>query len=243
MSHNENLPIGESSFTVSADAGSYVAITVNDEIIGVAEVPATGTIDVPIIAQTATGTAMVVVTRNQRQPYIATVTITNPSVNVTFGVGWNWWSPTAAIELADFEAALDGKGLNIIAQDGSSVTYENNSWSGDLTTLEVGVMYMVQTLEEVTITVDGTAVDPAEHPLVLNPGNNWIGILGNEDKTLDEALPNPTNLDYIKTANGLSVYYQGQGWKGSISTLKPGTGYIYNSKAGVTKTITYPLAK
>ena len=162
---------------------------------------------------------------------------------IDFGEGWNWWSPTADITLADFEAALHGTGLSIIAQNGSSANYVNNAWTGDLTTLEAGVMYMVQLSEDVTITVDGSLVNPMEHPLVLNPGNNWIGILGNEEATLEEALPDPTNLDYIKTINGLSVYYQGKGWKGSISTLKPGTGYIYNSKAGAAKTITYPLAK
>jgi hypothetical protein len=73
VSHNDVLPLGASSFTVSADAGSYVSITVDNEIIGVAQVPSNGTIAVPITAQNTAGTAMIVVTRNQRQPYITTV--------------------------------------------------------------------------------------------------------------------------------------------------------------------------
>ena len=75
VSHASQLLIGATSFTVNAVAGSYVAITVNNEIIGVAEVPSNGTIDVPITAQTSTGAAMIVVTRNQRQPYITTIPI------------------------------------------------------------------------------------------------------------------------------------------------------------------------
>ncbi len=75
VSHASILPMGATTFTVNADAKSYVAITVNNEIIGVSQVPSSGTVDVPITAQTATGTAMIVVTRNQRQPYIATVEI------------------------------------------------------------------------------------------------------------------------------------------------------------------------
>ena len=77
----------------------------------------------------------------------------------------------------------------------------------------------------------------------MNPGDNWVGVLGNNNVPLEEALTNPANLDYIKTVNGVSVYYEGKGWKGSISTLKPVVVYIYNSKATTRKTITYPLAK
>ena len=76
VSHAAELQIGATSFTVSADAGSYVSITINNEIIGVMAVDNTGTVDVPITAQYAAGTAMIVVTRNQRQPYITTVPIT-----------------------------------------------------------------------------------------------------------------------------------------------------------------------
>jgi len=102
---------------------------------------------------------------------------------------------------------------------------------------------MVQTNGNCTIVVTATLTDPTEHPLILNPGPTWMGILGNEEKTLEEVLLNPTHLDYIKTVNGLSVYYQDKGWKGSISTLKPGQGYIYNSNADTSKTINYPSAK
>ena len=75
VSHANVLLIGSNSFTVSADAGSYVGITVNNEIIGAAEVPSNGIVNVSITPQSAPGTAMIVVTRNQRQPYTATVDI------------------------------------------------------------------------------------------------------------------------------------------------------------------------
>ena len=72
VSHNSTIPEGASSFRVNADAGSYVSITVNNEIIGVAAVPANATyVDVPFTTTPQLGqTAMIVVTRNQRQPYI-----------------------------------------------------------------------------------------------------------------------------------------------------------------------------
>lgn len=75
VSHANTLTLGVNSFTVNADAGSYVSITVNNEIIGVAQVPSNGTVNVPITPQNNAGTAMIVVTRNQRQPYITTINI------------------------------------------------------------------------------------------------------------------------------------------------------------------------
>ena len=72
VSHNSTIPAGSSTFRVNADAGSYVSITVNNNIIGVAAVPANATyVDVPFTTTPQAGqTAMIVVTRNQRQPYI-----------------------------------------------------------------------------------------------------------------------------------------------------------------------------
>ena len=75
VSHASQLNLGTTTFRVNAVAGSYVAITVNNEIIGVGQVSTNGYVDVQIAAQTATGTAMIVVTRNQRQPYITTIPI------------------------------------------------------------------------------------------------------------------------------------------------------------------------
>ena len=72
VSFASTIPAGASSFRVNADAGSYVSITVNNEIIGVAAVPTNATyVDVPFTTTPVAGqTAMIVVTRNQRQPYI-----------------------------------------------------------------------------------------------------------------------------------------------------------------------------
>ena len=86
VSHASVLPIGSTSFTVSADAGSYVGITVNNEIIGTALVPTSGTVDVTITAQNTTGTARIVVTRQQRQPYIQDIPVagvTQHNISVT----------------------------------------------------------------------------------------------------------------------------------------------------------------
>ena len=160
----------------------------------------------------------------------------------TLADGWNWWSPNVDITLADFEAALGTNGVKIQAQDGSLASYSSNGWSGSLTSIEVGKMYKVLTNTECTITVNGIIVNPAEYPITLNNGINWIGFIGTEEMGLNEAFSGftPTNLDNIKTQYGNATYYQGKGWKGNISTLEPGQGIIYKSRANNPQTFVYP---
>ena len=153
---------------------------------------------------------------------------------------WNWWSPSINITLADFEAALGSYGVSIISQEGASASVSTNGWGGTLQSLEVGKMYMVQTNGACTVTVNGTVADPAEYPINLSTGANWIGLVGTESMSLDEAFANftPSNMDVIKTKNGTATYYQGRGWRGSISSIIPGQGFIYNSKSQ--QTFTFP---
>jgi hypothetical protein len=165
---------------------------------------------------------------------------------ISLSEGWNWWAPNVDITLEDFEASLGSNAISITAQDGSVATYNANfGWGGNLNSIEVGKMYMVRMSQTCTVSVNGTLVDPAEHPVTLIHGANWIGFIGTEEMTLNEALTNftPTNLDNIKTQTGTAIYYQGIGWRGNFSTLVPGQGYIYNSKASTPQTFTFPSAK
>ena len=167
------------------------------------------------------------------------------TVNLDLSEGWNWWSPTIEIELADLEAALGQNGVSIVSQDNQSVSFGSNGWSGDLTSLEVGMMYMIQTNAAINTTLSGAPVDPSSHPVTLEPGANWIGFIGTAPMSLNDALQGltPTDLDNVKTQNGAAVYYQGKGWRGNVDTLAPGQGFIYKSKAATNKTFTFPSGK
>ena len=156
--------------------------------------------------------------------------------------GWSWWSPNMDIAIEDLESALGTNGIKIKSQQGSLASYSTYGWSGTLTSLMVGSMYMIQTQSACSITLIGSGVDPEQCPITLKPGANWIGFVGYESMPLDEALINltPSNLDNIKSNHGSATYYQGKGWKGNISTLEPGRGYIYKSRASVNKTFTFP---
>ena len=75
VSFDSILPIGATTFTVSAEEGSYVAISMNGVLHGTALVDASGSVNVPITAFTSAGTADIIVTKPQYQPEITTVTV------------------------------------------------------------------------------------------------------------------------------------------------------------------------
>ena len=198
---------------------------------------------------TASSNATYTFTVTGDRELVANFTDVNGSAGESFvlNAGWNWWSPNMDITLADFEAALGTYGLNIESQDNELVSYNTNNanWSGTLQTIVVGKMYKVQMSQACTITLNGTLVDPTEYPINLSTGNNWIGFVGTESMTLEQAFSGftPTDRDVIKSATGKATYYDGYGWQGSLKTLEPCNGYIYKSNATETRTFTYPSTK
>ena len=183
--------------------------------------------------------------------WVATVAceINITTVEETFSLtsDWNWWSPNVDITLEALETALGDKGITITNEDGKYTSNSEFGWGGSLQKLgiTVGSMYKVQTTEACTVTVEGTIVDPAEYPITLKPGLNWVGFIGLEDMDLNTAFGNltPTHLDYIQTKTGGATYYNGYGWRGSAKSLHPGEGFIYRSQASENKTFVYPSSK
>ena len=78
VSHSNSIMLGASSFTVYAEAGSYVGISKDNVLLGAALVPASGVVSVGITPITQPGSIHIVVTKPQRQPYMADVTVINP---------------------------------------------------------------------------------------------------------------------------------------------------------------------
>ena len=74
VSHASSIPAGASSFTVNAEAGSYVGISQNNVLKGAALVPASGSVNVPVSGITS-GQVHIVVTKPQKQPYIQDITV------------------------------------------------------------------------------------------------------------------------------------------------------------------------
>ena len=156
---------------------------------------------------------------------------------VNFYNGWNWWSTNLEITLEDLKVALvealPSTDIRIKSR-AQNIAYNPNTqrWSG-LLTWDVAQMYKIYVSQDCSITLTGTAVDPAEHPIAINNGSNWIGCPVQQSILIEEAFPNynPVNEDVIRSASGFSTYSSIMGWMGDVENIEPGKGYIYISNA------------
>jgi uncharacterized repeat protein (TIGR01451 family) len=78
VTYSQLMPLSSNSFTVNAEPYAYVAISKDGVLYGAAEADAMGVAVVPLTPITVPGTADVVVTKQNRQPYIGTVVVASP---------------------------------------------------------------------------------------------------------------------------------------------------------------------
>ena len=164
---------------------------------------------------------------------------------VSLSSGWNWWTPDVDLDgaalLSLIETGLGANGVKIMSQDGKFATRSTYGWSGQLTSLEVGKMYMIQVSSPCTFSIEGTIVDLTNHSITLSYGNNWIGYFGTQPMEVNVALANlsATVGDKITGQDGSIATYSSYGWSGPLQTLVPGGAYLYNSKASSDVTFTF----
>ena len=162
------------------------------------------------------------------------------SIALTTGV--NWVSFNVETTLDGLKAALAATGgTNIVIKaKSSSTTWNGQRWLGTLNGFDVNQMYQIKLNSACEITLEGIPLVPAEHPVIISNGVNWIGFPLNEGMTLTEAFAGfPANQDVVKSKTS-SATWNGQRWVGQLTTLEPGQGYIYQSKATENKTFVFP---
>ena len=150
--------------------------------------------------------------------------------NVSLKEGWNWWS-TCLNTTAEYLQSVLGDGVTIVSQDGSQPQI-----------IAPSTMYMIHVDEQMSANIVGILAEPSAQTITLNSGVNWIGYPCTENLPIATALGNltPAENDIIKSYNGDLATYSGGAWHGTLTTLQPGKGYIYQSKADVTKTFVFP---
>lgn len=79
VSHDATCLLTTTTFTVDADPGSYVGISVAGELQGAGYVDQTGSVDIELVGFSQPVTADIVVTCQNRQPYIGTFQVIAPS--------------------------------------------------------------------------------------------------------------------------------------------------------------------
>ena len=153
---------------------------------------------------------------------------------IALTAGYNWVSFNKEITLTDLQNALAAAapaGTSIVIKSkNQNSTYRNGNWRGVLT-WNLGQMYIIQVEDDFEISLVGDPVDPADHPVnVLGAGQyTYIAFPFNESMSLQNAFNGfAVNGDVIKSKNDNSRYARNS-WMGSITTLEPGKGYMYQS--------------
>ena len=179
VSHASEIFIGATSFTVNADADSYVSITKNNEILGVGVVPYDGTVDVPINGLTEKGDVMVVVTRQQRQPYISTIQAIAPDGSY---ISLDSYTPAMAYigENTNLsltfknvgKAAITGTTMVTLSSDNPNVTING---TGSFGALNAGATATVSSFS-ISLNSNVTLGSPVTlHYTAVNGSNTWEG--------------------------------------------------------------------
>ncbi len=168
---------------------------------------------------------------------------------ITLAQGWNWFSsPLVADDLIDqVENNLQDNAKQITSKGYGFDQYNpnNSNWIGNLNSIAVENKYRIQTNNACQIAITGNNAIPAEHPITLNKGANWIGYPLATESTLNDALADfsPETGDRFESKNDGFAEYSGTKWIGTLAatgkTLKPGQGYIYRSKADDSKQLVY----
>ena len=183
---------------------------------------------------------------------IAMSTWTNPVSFTTLGQqaislnnGTTWVSFNVETTLDDLKAALvaaapAGTIIKINGQN-NSTTYVRNHWQGNLT-WDLSKMFKITVENACEITLEGMPINPADHPVTLLNGNNYLGFPFNQEMTLLTAFAGfAVNSDKVSGHTVNATYTRGR-WNGSFSALQPGKGYIYNSAASEDRTFVFPVS-
>ena len=176
---------------------------------------------------------------------------TNVTQTIALVEGVNWVSFYVETNLDDLKAALQATGLAtatntivIQSKNDGMATYNGTRWRGTLSALDLAQMYLITVPADCEIALEAMPIDPAEHPITISNGANWIPYLLSESMTVTNAFAGlaAQNGDVLNSKNnGLTTY--NNRWRGQLTTLVPGQGYIYNSTSMEDKELVYPSSK
>ena len=154
--------------------------------------------------------------------------------DITLLSGSNYCSFNVEITLDELKEALvtafPNGGITIKSKTQTHTYNPNNQrWTGTFNTFDLGRMNIIKVAYDGTLTLRGLPVKPADHPLNIVPGSNYIAFPFKESMSLTDAFAGfAVNGDKIKSKTATSAYTRDR-WGNQIPTLEPGKGYIYIS--------------
>ena len=169
---------------------------------------------------------------------------TNVTQTIALSNGTNWVSFYVETNLDDLKAelvaAVPGTAITIQDQNNNTKYNPNNGrWSGRLNTLDVAYMYMITVASDCEITLEGSPINPADHPVEIKNGATWIGFPLTENMTPANAFAGFAVAGDKVQSQSNNASYNGTRWSGRLTTLEPGKGYIYHSQSEM-RVLTFP---
>lgn len=153
-------------------------------------------------------------------------------MDVAMTAGWTWMSHNIADGITSAQLAADAAVTRVKSQTQEVVRDPQLGLVGTLSTLEASKSYKVEaSAAPAAQRISGVAWNPA-NPIALNSGWNWLGYPAEQTMTLDEAFATTAveKLDVVVGQDGFAQY-DGEHWVGTLSTLAPGKGYMYQSQS------------
>ena len=128
VSHAQTFPTNATSFTVNAQAGSYVGISKDNVLLGAALVPASGSVSVPV-TPVSSGNVKIVVTKPQRQPYSATIPVQSGGTQYTITTTA---SPSNGGTVSGSGTYTEGQSCTVVATANANYNFSNWTENGNV---------------------------------------------------------------------------------------------------------------
>ena len=160
--------------------------------------------------------------------------------------GWNWVSSSLSEpdhqDAKQFLQPIADITERFVGQTDELINDPVYGLTGGLTTIAPTESYKLKVTEDSDHTWSGNGSKPETTTMSLHKGWNWIGYVPVSSNSLSAALAGitPSENDIIKCMDDFATYSGGK-WVGTLSTLKPGEGYLYYASQATT--FNYPAMR
>jgi hypothetical protein len=174
-------------------------------------------------------------------------------LNIPLKSGWTWVSlPLNSGQLQHSNllmANLVNADNDVIRSAGAYDQYASGlGWLGNISSSSQRFVnnesYKIKRATNDTLALMGLRIHPDSAAAAINvvPGWNWIGYVATKNTNVNTAMSNYNAVtgDILKSQYEFAYYDNLTGWIGSLSTMRPGLGYMLKSTG--TSTFNYPLS-
>jgi hypothetical protein len=191
--------------------------------------------------------------------YTLPATFANTAVTgqqISFNQGWTWTSFNVTdARFGNLNALTKTLSLNTsdLIQSNSPARFDayqynaldtaSNGWFGSISDnggISTNKMYKIKLSKEQKLNIKGIPVDLNTWSISLNQNWNWLPYVVSKNIPIGDALANykASDGDLIKSQSAFAIYSPTVGWKGSLSYLKVGEGYMM--KTNTAQSFSYP---